>query len=86
MDGSLLQITFVCLIYPVLVLCYAGQAAFISKNFHYDDYNHLSESIPSKLIVHLLNSATVVASSANYIYISNTWNECEIQNQFATGS
>lgn len=41
-----LQITFICLIYPVLVLCYAGQAAYISKNLHVEDFNHLSESVP----------------------------------------
>lgn len=54
MVHPLLQITFVCLIYPVLVLCYAGQAAFISKNFHDDDYNHLSVSVPCKLQAYIL--------------------------------
>lgn len=49
MDDVLsLQITFMCLIYPVLILCYAGQAAYISKNFNEEGFNHLSESVPSK--------------------------------------
>ncbi|GLT55876.1 hypothetical protein SLA2020_289610 [Shorea laevis] len=47
-----IKITFISLIYPVLILCYAGQAAFIShsvsqKNLnHWKDFNHLSESVP----------------------------------------
>ncbi|KAF9667495.1 hypothetical protein SADUNF_Sadunf15G0028900 [Salix dunnii] len=44
-----IKLTFVCLIYPILVLCYAGQAAFISKHWNgTENFNHLSESVPSK--------------------------------------
>uniref|UniRef100_A0A6N2LN24 K+ potassium transporter integral membrane domain-containing protein n=1 Tax=Salix viminalis TaxID=40686 RepID=A0A6N2LN24_SALVM len=40
-----IKLTFVCLIYPALVLCYAGQAAFISKHWNgTENFNHLSES------------------------------------------
>lgn len=63
LDGLfiLLQIAFVCLVYPALVLSYAGQAAFISKNLipHDDEvvcathdasseYFHLRESVPNR--------------------------------------
>ena len=51
---SLLQIAFLCLIYPVLIICYAGQAAYISKNLSVQDFNHLTESIPGKLFPLLL--------------------------------
>ncbi|OIV94171.1 hypothetical protein TanjilG_13788 [Lupinus angustifolius] len=40
-------IAFICLIYPLLILCYAGQAAYISKNLHAPDFNHLSQSMPT---------------------------------------
>ena len=44
----LLQVTFVYLIYLALVLCYASQAAFISKNLRASmDIVHLSESVPN---------------------------------------
>lgn len=44
----LLQITFVSFVYPALLLCYAGQSAFISKNSdrRVVNFNHLSKSIP----------------------------------------
>ena len=45
-----LQITFICLIYPLLILCYAGQAAYISKQMNVGDFNHLSESVPGKFL------------------------------------
>lgn len=51
---SLLQIAFLCLIYPVLLICYAGQAAYISKNLNVQDFNHLTESVPGKLFTLLL--------------------------------
>ncbi|KAL6183312.1 hypothetical protein ACLB2K_044723 [Fragaria x ananassa] len=57
-----IKITFVCLIYPVLVLCYAGQAAFISKNFHDDDYNHLSVSVPLS-VRHWFTALSLLASA-----------------------
>lgn len=46
----LMQITFVCFIYPVLLLTYAGQAAFVSKYLGVADAFHLSESIPNSKI------------------------------------
>ncbi|KAK9277854.1 hypothetical protein L1049_027411 [Liquidambar formosana] len=58
-----IKITFVCLIYPVLVICYAGQAAFISKNLHdSEDFNHLSESVP-KSIRHVFIAWSLLASA-----------------------
>lgn len=42
-----IKITFVCCIYPVLLVSYAGQAAFISRNWHIvPEFNHLSSSMP----------------------------------------
>ncbi|KAL0355023.1 UNVERIFIED_CONTAM: Potassium transporter 10 [Sesamum radiatum] len=43
-----IKITFICFIYPVLLLTYAGQAAFVSKHFGAADAFHLSESIPNR--------------------------------------
>lgn len=44
-----LQMTFVSVIYPILILCYAGQAAFISKHLNAsDELIHLSTSMPGK--------------------------------------
>ncbi|KAL5545219.1 hypothetical protein UlMin_009003 [Ulmus minor] len=57
-----IKITFICLIYPVLVLCYAGQAAYISKNLHIEDFNHLSESVPRHLR-HLFVLFSLLASA-----------------------
>ncbi|GAU12783.1 hypothetical protein TSUD_72690, partial [Trifolium subterraneum] len=51
-----IKITFICLIYPLLVICYAGQAAYISKNLHTQDFNHLSQSVP------IGSQATITAS------------------------
>lgn len=58
-----IKITFVCLIYPVLVLTYAGQTAFISKNLGTDDVFHLSESIPSKALQHIFAVLSLFASA-----------------------
>ncbi|CAL0331132.1 unnamed protein product [Lupinus luteus] len=57
-----IEIAFICLIYPLLILCYAGQAAYISKNLHAPDFNHLSQSMPSHckhvfIVLSLLASA-----------------------------
>ncbi|XP_071903576.1 potassium transporter 6 isoform X2 [Coffea arabica] len=47
-----LKVTFVCLIYPALIVCYAGQAAFISRYLGTKDANvNLSESIPNRITV-----------------------------------
>ncbi|KAJ4835808.1 hypothetical protein Tsubulata_031350 [Turnera subulata] len=62
-----IKITFVCVIYPLLVLCYAGQAAFISRNFLSQDFNHLSRSVPKHLrhvFILLSLLASVVGSQA----------------------
>lgn len=50
---SLMQVTFACLIYPALIISYAGQAAFVSRHFGTgDDIVNLSESVPdSKLFI-----------------------------------
>ncbi|XP_055960704.1 NF-X1-type zinc finger protein NFXL1 [Mercurialis annua] len=59
-----IQMTFSCLIYPLLILCYAGQAAYISKNVNAsNDFNHLSKSMPDHLghifiVLSLLASVT----------------------------
>lgn len=60
-SSFLLQVAFVCLVYPALVLSYAGQAAFISKHLIPHDgevvcathkasseYFHLRESVPNR--------------------------------------
>lgn len=60
-----MQITFVCLIYPVLILTYAGQTAFISKNLGTDDVFHLRESIPNSKFSLLLFSSMMVSSRVN---------------------
>lgn len=57
---SLLQVAFVFLVYPALVLSYAGQAAFISKHLvpnlvdllpfidtEPNEYFHLTEAVPN---------------------------------------
>ncbi|KAL2515021.1 Potassium transporter 2 [Forsythia ovata] len=58
-----IKITFVCLIYPVLVLTYAGQTAFISKNLGTEDVFHLSESIPNKNLQHVFAVLSLFASA-----------------------
>ncbi|OMO88829.1 potassium transporter, partial [Corchorus capsularis] len=64
-----IKMTFVSLIYPVLILCYAGQAAFIShalspKNLDDvpEDYNHLYKSIPDH-VHHLFTVLSLLASA-----------------------
>ncbi|XP_024929724.3 potassium transporter 25 [Ziziphus jujuba] len=74
-----IKITFICLIYPVLVLCYAGQAAYISKNLHVEDFNHLSESVPRHIrhffiVLSLLASA--VGSQATITASFSIINQC----------
>uniref|UniRef100_A0A3N7FT87 Potassium transporter n=1 Tax=Populus trichocarpa TaxID=3694 RepID=A0A3N7FT87_POPTR len=61
--------TFVCLIYPVLILCYAGQAAFISKHWNGpENFNHLSESIPGMAIVFGMIVTTCMMSLVMALY------------------
>lgn len=57
-----------CLIYPVLILCYAGQASYISKNLHVKDFNHLSESVPGKLC---FSTFCVGVEASLQIHVSN---------------
>ncbi|XP_027340064.1 potassium transporter 25-like [Abrus precatorius] len=80
-----IKITFICLIYPLLVLCYAGQAAYISKNLGVQDFNHLSQSMPrhSKhlfIVLSLLSSA--VGSQATITACFSIINQCLALNCF----
>ncbi|KAL1541770.1 potassium transporter 10-like isoform X2 [Salvia divinorum] len=58
-----IKITFICFIYPVLLLTYAGQAAFISKNLRVDGAFHLSESIPHGSLEHVFAVLSLFASA-----------------------
>lgn len=80
-----IKITFICLIYPLLVICYAGQAAYISKNLNTRDFNHLSQSVPrpSKhvfIVLSLLSSA--VGSQATITASFSIINQCLALNCF----
>lgn len=44
-----IKVTFVCIVYPALLLTYDGQAVYISRHFGADDVFHLSESVPKAL-------------------------------------
>ncbi|KAJ0048012.1 hypothetical protein Pint_16857 [Pistacia integerrima] len=58
-----IKMTFVSLIYPILILCYAGQAAFISKHLNAsDNFNHLSTSMP-RSIRHIFVVLSLIASA-----------------------
>ncbi|KAI4326289.1 hypothetical protein MLD38_031618 [Melastoma candidum] len=72
-------ITFSCFVYPALVLSYAGQAAYISKNWRSKDFNHLLTSIPKHfrhayVILSLLASA--VGSQATITASFSIINQC----------
>ncbi|KAJ9162603.1 hypothetical protein P3X46_022363 [Hevea brasiliensis] len=75
-----IQITFSCLIYPLLVFCYAGQAAYISKNLNAsEDFNHLSRSIPERLghvFLFLSLLASVIGSQATITASFSIINQC----------
>ncbi|XP_042015631.1 potassium transporter 6-like isoform X1 [Salvia splendens] len=58
-----IKVTFICFVYPVLLLTYAGQAAFISKNLHADGAFHLSESIPNRDLEHIFAVLSLFASA-----------------------
>ncbi|KAJ1437776.1 Potassium transporter [Sesbania bispinosa] len=80
-----IKITFICLIYPLLVLCYAGQAAYISKNLNVQYLNHLSESMPRHckhlfIVLSLLSSA--VGSQATITACFSIINQCLALNCF----
>ncbi|XWS37546.1 hypothetical protein CRYUN_Cryun19dG0052700 [Craigia yunnanensis] len=81
-----IKITFVSFIYPILVLCYAGQAAFISQTLSTknlsdvpDDYNHFYRSVPEHVhhvfvILSLLASA--IGSQATITACFSIINQC----------
>ncbi|XAR65498.1 hypothetical protein NMG60_11009641 [Bertholletia excelsa] len=59
-----IKATFSCLVYPALVLCYAGQAAFISKNVGVsDDIVHLSEATTNSSVRHVVRVLSLFASA-----------------------
>ncbi|XP_031090459.1 potassium transporter 10-like isoform X3 [Ipomoea triloba] len=59
-----IQVTFALIIYPVLIICYAGQAAFISNHLGVTPYvTHLSESLPiSRDLHHVFTVLSLIAS------------------------
>ncbi|OMO63143.1 potassium transporter [Corchorus olitorius] len=80
-----IKMTFVSLIFPVLILCYAGQAAFIShalspKNLGDvpEDYNHLYKSIPDSMAIpdHVHHLFTVLSLLASAIGSQATITAC----------
>nr|KYP67433.1 Potassium transporter 25 [Cajanus cajan] len=80
-----IKITFICLIYPLLLLCYAGQAAYMSKNLIAPEFNHLSQSIPRGcrhlfIVLSLLSSA--VGSQATITACFSIINQCLALNCF----
>ncbi|KAG2667733.1 hypothetical protein I3760_15G129000 [Carya illinoinensis] len=81
-----IKIAFVCLIYPVLIACYAGQASYMSKNLHAINFNHLSESVPAGAIRHsfvaLSLLASVVGSQATITASFSVINQCLSLNCF----
>ncbi|KAF7822183.1 potassium transporter 25-like [Senna tora] len=80
-----IKITFICFIYPLLVLCYAGQVAYISKNLHVKDYNHLSESMPrhfKHVFILLSLFASAVGSQATITTSFSIINQCLALNCF----
>ncbi|XP_073317667.1 potassium transporter 6-like isoform X4 [Primulina huaijiensis] len=58
-----IKVTFVCIVYPALLLTYAGQAAYISRHFGADDVFHLSESIPNRILQHAFAVLSIFASA-----------------------
>ncbi|KAL5748711.1 hypothetical protein ACOSQ2_026008 [Xanthoceras sorbifolium] len=75
-----IKITFICFIYPILLLCYTGQAAFISKNLYaLEDFNHLTASVPdplSHICVVLSLLASAVGSQATITASFSIINQC----------
>ncbi|XP_070016394.1 potassium transporter 10-like isoform X1 [Nicotiana sylvestris] len=77
-----IKVTFVFLIYPALVLCYAGQAAFVSHHLGTsDDVAHLSESLPSIGLQHIFTVlslfASLVGSQATITASFSIINQCQ---------
>ncbi|KAK4362714.1 hypothetical protein RND71_017955 [Anisodus tanguticus] len=77
-----IKVTFVFLVYPALVLCYAGQAAFFSKHLGTsDDAAHLSESVTHRQLNHIFNIlslfASLVGSQATITASFSIINQCQ---------
>ncbi|XP_051115924.1 potassium transporter 10-like isoform X2 [Andrographis paniculata] len=81
-----IKITFICFIYPILLVTYAGQAAFIFNNFRVEDAFHLSESIPNKSLQHIFAVlslfASAVGSQATITAGFSIINQCQALNCF----
>ncbi|KAL7099355.1 hypothetical protein ACP275_09G079300 [Erythranthe tilingii] len=58
-----IKITFICFIYPVLLLTYAGQFAYVSKHLGAVDAFHLSESISNRALQHVFAVLSLFASA-----------------------
>ncbi|XP_044477228.1 potassium transporter 25-like [Mangifera indica] len=75
-----IKMTFVSVIYPILILCYAGQAAFISKHLNAsDELIHLSTSMPGSfrhIFVALSLIASAVGSQATITASFSIINQC----------
>nr|DAD32251.1 TPA_asm: hypothetical protein HUJ06_011102 [Nelumbo nucifera] len=75
-----IKITFIFFIYPALILCYTGQAAFISKNWSsHGQVTYLGQSIPKSFhhvftVLSLLTSA--VGSQATITATFSIINQC----------
>ncbi|XP_060206420.1 potassium transporter 10-like [Lycium barbarum] len=77
-----IKVTFVFLVYPALVLCYAGQAAYFSKRLGTsDDVAHLSESVTHRHLIHIFNIlslfASLVGSQATITASFSIINQCQ---------
>uniref|UniRef100_A0A7N0V8Y5 Potassium transporter n=1 Tax=Kalanchoe fedtschenkoi TaxID=63787 RepID=A0A7N0V8Y5_KALFE len=73
--------TFSFLVYPILLLSYAGQAAFIAKNIGLSDsFNHLGESVPGPIFRHIFIFwsliVSVVGSQATITATFSIINQC----------
>lgn len=69
----MLQITFASVIYPCLILCYAGQAAYMHKHYGTKNFTHLSQSVPGKFLFCLIVLFVSQVSITNelLLYVNN---------------
>ncbi|CAI9113191.1 OLC1v1013756C1 [Oldenlandia corymbosa var. corymbosa] len=59
-----IKLTFICLVYPALILSYAGQAASIARHLGTsDDVANLSEYVPDKTLHHAFAIVSIFASA-----------------------
>ncbi|XP_055826970.1 potassium transporter 25-like [Solanum dulcamara] len=77
-----IKVTFIFLVYPALVLCYAGQAAFFSQHLGTsDDVAHLSESVTHRHLQHIFTIlslfASLVGSQATITASFSIINQCQ---------